>query len=390
MEKLGVTVLAWLILAAGAGLVCGVLWLSLAARGKRLLPLPRRRAARWTGLDVWVAFAILMFAPGMFYAPLERLGFFTLLYGQEANAAELLDRKGLWAGAVAFPFEVAALLVWFQYVRGVRPAQLGWTGRRAARNIVAGYFLWLVLAPAALLLYWAVTLFTTPQPHALERVTGQQLLNAEWVMIVFLAVVAAAVMEEFVFRGVLLRWQLGHSLDAQLIVAAMALAVSVLTGVDKNGNLNWGPVLFVLAMLLPIYPLLAYLGRRPRPGATEPSAADAERVEVPAGAVRHDEGLREGLPPAAVGTVPRWGPFPGDAIAFARGASRKRVDTVLALYLNGLLFGAIHSSVWPSPIPLFPLGVGLAWVAYRTQSLVSSIVAHALFNGVACLFLFLN
>ena len=68
----------------------------------------------------------------------------------------------------------------------------------------------------------------------------------------------------------------------------------------------------------------------------------------------------------------------------------ERVNVLLALYGNGLLFAALHGSIWPTPIPLFLLGVGLAWLAYRTQSLVGPLVAHALFNGVAALDMILS
>jgi membrane protease YdiL (CAAX protease family) len=52
-----------------------------------------------------------------------------------------------------------------------------------------------------------------------------------------------------------------------------------------------------------------------------------------------------------------------------------------------MLFAASHN-VWPTPVPLLLLGLGLGWLASRTQSLVGPIVCHALFNGVACLVLY--
>jgi membrane protease YdiL (CAAX protease family) len=51
---------------------------------------------------------------------------------------------------------------------------------------------------------------------------------------------------------------------------------------------------------------------------------------------------------------------------------------------TSLLFAAAHSSVWPSPVPLLVLGLGLGWLAQRTGSLVAPILVHALFNGVGC------
>lgn len=56
-----------------------------------------------------------------------------------------------------------------------------------------------------------------------------------------------------------------------------------------------------------------------------------------------------------------------------------------AVFGTALLFGMLHVGVWPTPIPLFVLGLGLGWLAWRTQSLVGPIVLHALFNAVGSL-----
>jgi membrane protease YdiL (CAAX protease family) len=45
--------------------------------------------------------------------------------------------------------------------------------------------------------------------------------------------------------------------------------------------------------------------------------------------------------------------------------------------------------VWPTPVALFVLALGLGALAYRTQSLVGPVVLHGLFNGFNCLVLFL-
>jgi hypothetical protein len=61
-----------------------------------------------------------------------------------------------------------------------------------------------------------------------------------------------------------------------------------------------------------------------------------------------------------------------------------------AVYGTALLFAAFHSSVWPTPVALFLLGLGLGWLAERTQSLVAPMVVHGLFNAVACVMLLLG
>src|SRR5262249_34978578 len=149
------------------------------------------------------------------------------------------------------------------------------------------------------------------------------------------------------FRGILLRWQLSRSLDGQLAVGAAALGVSILYGMGEAGSYHLDPALFTLAML-PGYALIPYLAPRPRrheprPGAgtgapDRPGELDGERAaeEVP---VWQDR-VRTGL------------------IRFIQRATDRRVNALLAMYGNGLLFAAFHARAWPSPIPLFLLGVG--------------------------------
>jgi len=55
-----------------------------------------------------------------------------------------------------------------------------------------------------------------------------------------------------------------------------------------------------------------------------------------------------------------------------------------------MVFAVLHSQVWPTPIPLFFLGIGLGYLAYRTQSLLPGIIVHGLFNTVTCVGLVLR
>lgn len=56
------------------------------------------------------------------------------------------------------------------------------------------------------------------------------------------------------------------------------------------------------------------------------------------------------------------------------------------VYGSSALFAAVHSAVWPTPIPLFALGLGLGWVAVRTNGLLAPFLVHGLFNLVSVLF----
>ncbi len=61
--------------------------------------------------------------------------------------------------------------------------------------------------------------------------------------------------------------------------------------------------------------------------------------------------------------------------------------TILAVVSTSALFAAAHSAVWPSPIPLFVLALGLGYLTARTGSIVPGVVVHGLFNGASFVYL---
>ena len=67
-----------------------------------------------------------------------------------------------------------------------------------------------------------------------------------------------------------------------------------------------------------------------------------------------------------------------------------RTPLAAAIFGTSLLFACIHTAVWPTPIPLFVLALGLGVLAQRTRSLIGPIVLHSLFNGVSCVQLLLE
>ena len=69
-----------------------------------------------------------------------------------------------------------------------------------------------------------------------------------------------------------------------------------------------------------------------------------------------------------------------------RARVRRHRRTIGAIYSSAALFAVVHSSVWPTPIPLFVLGLGLGWLAVRTRSILAPTIVHALFNLVSVLF----
>ena len=64
--------------------------------------------------------------------------------------------------------------------------------------------------------------------------------------------------------------------------------------------------------------------------------------------------------------------------------------TARAVLASSALFAAAHSSVWPSPVPLFVLACGLGYLTVRTGRITAAVVAHGLFNAVSTVILILQ
>ena len=75
---------------------------------------------------------------------------------------------------------------------------------------------------------------------------------------------------------------------------------------------------------------------------------------------------------------------------FGKRRAKFPTRTVLAVWSSAALFAVVHSAVWPTPIPLFVLGLGLGYLTARTRSWAASAVCHALFNAVATVWVFLR
>src|SRR5262249_47815016 len=143
-------------------------------------------------------------------------------------------RKGLWLTNVAFPFEALTIPVLLYSLSGTRPYQLGLTRRRLGRNLFVGFIGSLVLIPVVFGVYYLVTVLyrswgTTPtEEHPLTQVAQMGLTPVEWALLVGSAVVAAPVVEELVFRGLLQPWfakRRGGGAAALLLAFLMALAI---------------------------------------------------------------------------------------------------------------------------------------------------------------------
>jgi membrane protease YdiL (CAAX protease family) len=364
------------LLIAGPGLVALLAWRLLSPRRPLLPAVQRVRPLTWGGLDVFMAFMVVQLVPAVVYGALRKLGVLEWLYGAEGDKAT--EARGILLATdvgAAVAFGLIVVMLW--YARRVRPAEYGLTVVRAGPNLAAGFLVWLAVTPLSLGLYAILEWLLGPggiEKHPAEDVIRAGLLPGEWIVMGLGLVVVAPLLEELSFRGLLLPWQLRRGWEAQVTVAFCALLFATIEGArtgpsDEEIGFNGWPALFVLLMLpgvvlLPNW-LLRHVPPEPEPaGLLGPPEEDEESDEPP-------------LP------LPGW-------VRALRPALDRRAQPALAIYTNGLFFAAVHSRVWPSPVPLFLLGLALAWVRYRTSSLVPAVLLHALFNAVSVLALTLD
>jgi membrane protease YdiL (CAAX protease family) len=357
------------ILAGAVGLP--VLAISLRVRKANLFPRGATWEAPWSGWALVAAFGVALLLPSLVQIVLSDSGLFQALYGPDfptkppgPNDLNNLEYKraahlrGLWAQAIAVPLQVAVLLAGFRFGSGAPLKTMGLTRERWRPNLALGYLGWLILAPLAFAAFALAILLLAPNPdkHPLTDL-GERAGRREWILFAFQAVVLAPALEELLFRGLLLPWLLrppksdggepelilkpqyrGHVVYAAAVL--LATQTPTLTDALRSGQARpildaSGPFLFLM-LLLPLYLILPFSRR-----------------------------------------VRRW-------------AHLATPQAVRACFADAALFAAVHANVWPSPIPLFILGLGLAWLTARTHSLVPALIAHALFNAVAVVYLALG
>jgi membrane protease YdiL (CAAX protease family) len=291
----------------------------------------------WTGAAAQVLLQSGFFTS--FYGP----DFVSLVMGNEEDPQRqlALTRVSLWAISLGFPFWAVSFTFLVRVIPGLSADELGLTGNRLGRNLLAGLAAWAVVAPLTFGVNWlVVSLYERAgvkgmTEHPFTEIGKSNLMPAEWVPFVLAATVAAAVYEEVLFRGILQPLFARH---------------------------RWGGVAAMVGALV-----MTLLLRWDRLAAAYHSADGTLPMElIPLGFVLATT--------AGFLAVWRVGKAPRAA----------------GVYGTALLFAAIHSPVWPSPVGLFVFALGVGYLAERTGSLVGPIVVHSLFNGVTCVWLFVQ
>jgi membrane protease YdiL (CAAX protease family) len=356
----------FLMLLAGAIVVVlaglPVLAIYLSVRPTSLFPRPTGRGIPWNGWAVLLSVVFIFALPQVVQTILDNVGFYQQLYGPEFPsppaekdpksplAGQAMHLRSLWSGTIAAPFIIALILLGLRYGAGASPAQVGLSRRRSGPNVVLGYLGWLILTPISfgVFILASSTIAPNPTKHPLMDV-GPWAGRLELFVFALQAAILMPVLEELFFRGILLPWTVQRKPPAIAIVpprdrphvcyvAALLMSLQLQALTEAIHERHWqdllsasAPALFVTS-LLPLYVFLPF----------------SKRVR---------RRLRISSPHAQRGWL-----------------------------ANGILFAAVHSPVWPTPIPLFFLGLGLGWLVLRTQSIIPCIVVHVLFNSIAVVY----
>ena len=352
IQQLRLNLESYLILLAVTALPAALLWL-VYVRPRPLLPPQRHRYIAWSGFEVFmVFFFVLLFWPALADWLVSRSGFPRWLYGSElkdpldpAFARLSADRRILWMTVLAWPMQIATVLVLLHGWSRARAYQLGLSFHSLPRNLLLGCVGWALLSPVVLCCHIATDwVFRTvwgdrPDEHPLLRIVDASPLRLEWIVIIVSATVLAPVLEELLFRGVLQPWFASRPWGGTVALVASLGFTFLLRGNQEMEAWHGNGYAKVLHELTPLSFVALMI-----------SACYA-------------------LEPA----VAKWGARPQE---------------FRAIYGTALLFAMFHVSVWPTPIPLFLLALGLGYLAYRTQSVMGPIVMHVLFNTIACIALF--
>jgi membrane protease YdiL (CAAX protease family) len=270
---------------------------------------------------LFVAYPVLV---GAGSGVLRALGVFDLPPAAAGPDGEPLEQLRAATGTIiAAP---VLLSVWLWLRHRCPGGMLPQTGGELARQVTLGIVTWAVVAP----LVFAVHLFTTwiterfgaePDEHPFSRLTSG-LTPLDQALFVVLVCLATPLAEEVLFRGLFIGWTGGRWYRPwALLVLAAVPAVTVGVGLVEK----IAPLVFVVVLAVGLY------------------------------AVQRIGSARPGFP------------------------SR----TVVSVYATAALFAAAHSRVWPSPVPLFVLGLALGYLATRTNRIAACVVLHGLFNAVS-------
>jgi membrane protease YdiL (CAAX protease family) len=238
---------------------------------------------------------------------------------------------------------------------GARPRDFGLVREGLGKNIVRGIVAYPLLAPFVFGAMIAAVVIWGKTNHPLENAILDDRSAGMVAILVLAGVVLAPASEELIFRGILLGWLTRLAIGRREPVPAELYF--------HDANERFGP------------------GDEPLPEGPERQVDDPAPVATLPDWPEYDRDN-----PYASPFSPIVAPSPivsGDAIGRA-------VPLFLANVVVSLIFAALHGAVWPTPIPIFFLSLGLGLLYQRTGSIIPATALHMTFNGVSTLLMFLT
>lgn len=342
-------VISALIMSLVAGPLALISGLIARAQGERIVPRWSFQSQTFTGFDILLLFLMqVVFTVGAMSLLLS-MGFYNWVYGsdfipprgpappaiafqavggcaagEEISRGMIADRTrcGLWASALAIPMLFG--LSWVIRVLSLRPPLDPRWPKMPAR-IALGAASWFVITPIVFTIHFGASWFCEllsleVQQHPLSRIRVGA-TSIDDILFGFVVTFLTPLVEEFLYRGLLLRWVVARRFYPWLLILASAVV-----GVLRYDGDILVPIVFVGVLTLGLIGVYGLI----RP-------------------------------------------------------SYQR--TAMAIWTTSMLFAAAHMPVWPSPIPLFALALGLGYLAARTGGITAPVVVHGLFNAVSFVYL---
>ncbi len=231
-----------------------------------------------------------------------------------------------------------------------RPRDFGLATDAPGRQFTLGMMAYPLLAPLIFGMMIVSSLIWKPDTHPLAKAMMDQLTPSMGVILAVAGAVLAPMAEELMFRGVLLGW-------------LTRIALGRKPSMDRE-----------LLDVEPPPPLVELESRTELVG--EPMAF--EPGEGP-----------YNLYSAPLASITTSIPFADHGVEAFENLRRSRA-LLAANVAVSLVFAGMHYKVWPTPIPIFFLSLGLGFLYQRTGGLIAPVALHMTFNGISTLLMFVS
>ncbi len=378
LGDLGWAYVAWSVLAIPVVIGLVVLWFFLPKEDRAtLVRVLGKGSEAPLSVRMWNGWAVLGAALLYFSIPPLALETLDYVYGEAPEHVEVLRRYVL----LIFTAPVLIIIVvgLLRLGSDLHLTDLGIQRKGWQLACFLGGWAWFAATPCVLGIHavgsWLTRWYseTAPESHKLVSLVEPESTVLRWVVLIVAAVPIAAILEEFLFRGVLQRWASQVAWRSHVL-----FFVALVLGMNTHQAVFEQVTVFVL-LLSAIY---IWIGSRGAP-ATTPSPRSTQ--DTPLSEAISSEAIPQDLPR----DLPRETYSLDIADVFDPRHQNPVVNRQLALLAQAALFGLIHKP-WPAPIPLVVLALVLGWVMQRTNSLLGPVMLHALFNATACVLLALK